>query len=61
MVVRIFWILFLLIVSIPYGTRAQRAEVGFGVGTFTYTGDLARNYRFSNSRFAGTAFYRNCG
>jgi hypothetical protein len=57
--VRIIWVLFLLAIAIPFNAIAQRAEVGFGLGTFTYTGDLARNYRFSNSKFAATAFYRN--
>ena len=40
-------------------SNAQRSEVGFGLGTFTYTGDLARTYSFSNSKFAATAFYRS--
>ena len=38
---------------------AQRSEVGFGIGTFNYTGDLARNYNFLNSKPAATAFYRS--
>lgn len=38
---------------------AQRSEVGFGLGTFNYTGDLARNYNFLNSRPAATVFYRS--
>ncbi|HEY0651589.1 MAG TPA: DUF6089 family protein [Chryseosolibacter sp.] len=38
---------------------AQRSEVGFGIGTFNYTGDLARGYNFLNSRPAGTVFYRS--
>lgn len=38
---------------------AQKSEAGFGIGTFNYTGDLARNYNFLNSKFAGTVFYRN--
>jgi len=38
---------------------AQRSEVGFGLGTFNYTGDLARGYNFSNSKPAGTVFYRS--
>src|SRR5688500_4063190 len=38
---------------------AQRAEIGFGLGTFNYTGDLARNYSFVNSKPAGTVFYRS--
>jgi hypothetical protein len=37
---------------------AQKSEVGFGLGTFNYTGDLARSYNFLNSRPAGTVFYR---
>jgi hypothetical protein len=38
---------------------AQRSEVGFGLGTFNYTGDLARRYNFLNSKPAGTVFYRS--
>lgn len=38
---------------------AQRSEVGFGLGTLTYTGDLSRTYNFLNSRPAGTVFYRS--
>jgi hypothetical protein len=40
-------------------TFAQRSEVGFGLGTFNYTGDLTRTYRLANSSPAGTIFYRN--
>ncbi|MFD1002459.1 DUF6089 family protein [Ohtaekwangia kribbensis] len=38
---------------------AQRSEVGFGIGTFNYTGDLVRTYNFKYSRPAVTAFYRS--
>jgi hypothetical protein len=38
---------------------AQKSEVGFGLGTFNYTGDLARTYNFLNSKPAGTVFYRS--
>jgi hypothetical protein len=38
---------------------AQRSEVGFGVGTFNYTGDLVRNYNFKYSKPAATVFYRS--
>lgn len=38
---------------------AQKSEVGFGLGTFNYTGDLARGYDFLNSRPAVTVFYRS--
>jgi hypothetical protein len=37
---------------------SQKSEVGFGIGTFNYTGDLARNYNLLNSKPAGTLFYR---
>ncbi|RAW03089.1 type IX secretion system protein PorG [Pseudochryseolinea flava] len=39
--------------------NAQRSEVGFGLGTFNYTGDLVRNYNFKYSKPAATVFYRN--
>lgn len=38
---------------------AQRSELGFGLGTFNYTGDLVRNYNFKYSQPAGTVFYRS--
>ncbi len=37
----------------------QRSEVGFGLGTFNYTGDLVRNYNFAFSTPAATIFYRH--
>jgi hypothetical protein len=37
---------------------AQKSEVGFGIGTFNYTGDLARTYNILNSKPAVTVFYR---
>jgi hypothetical protein len=37
---------------------SQRSEVGIGLGTFNYTGDLVRNYNFIFSKPAGTVFYR---
>jgi len=38
---------------------AQRSEIGFGIGTFNYTGDLVRNYNFKYSKPAATVFYRS--
>ena len=38
---------------------AQRSEVGAGLGTFNYTGDLVRTYNFAFSRPAATVFYRS--
>lgn len=38
---------------------AQRSELGFGLGTFNYTGDLVRNYNFKYSRPAGTILFRS--
>ncbi len=37
---------------------AQHAEVGLGIGTLNYTGDLVHNYNFKYSRPAATIFYR---
>ena len=36
----------------------QSSEVGFGLGTFNYSGDLVRGYNFKYSKPAATAFYR---
>jgi len=57
-------IIFLLLV---FGLRdsnaqhmlTQRSEVGFGVGVFNYTGDLARTYNLATSKPAATVFYRS--
>lgn len=49
--------LFLLLVG--FSAQAQRSELGFGIGTFTYTGDLAPTYRLSNSRPAFTVLFRS--
>jgi len=40
------------------GQISQRSELGFGLGAFTYTGDLARTYQLSSTRPAATVFYR---
>src|SRR5690606_10498924 len=56
-----------IILFLPFGLSlcitnaswAQRSEVGFGLETFNYTGDLVRTYDFSFSRPAGTVFYRS--
>src|SRR5688500_3339521 len=50
--------LLLFIVS-SFSLSAQRSEIGFGLGTLNYTGDLVRSYNFLNSRPAGTVFYRS--
>ena len=41
------------------GQLTQRSEIGFGLGTFNYTGDLVRSYDFTYSQPAATIFYRN--
>lgn len=48
----------LLLCSCGFGF-AQRSEVGFGIGTFNYTGDLVRTYNFKYSKPAATFFYRS--
>ena len=39
--------------------QAQRSELGFGLGTFNYTGDLVRTYDLSYSKPAVTVFFRS--
>lgn len=54
---RTLWVIgFTLMVSSGW---AQKSEVGFGIGTLNYTGDLARSYNILNSRPAATLFYRS--
>jgi hypothetical protein len=48
---------FVLFLATPV-VFAQHAEVGFGIGTLNYTGDLVQNYNFKYSRPAATIFYR---
>lgn len=43
---------------ITFSVSAQKSEVGFGIGTFNYTGDLVRTYNVLNSKPAATVFYR---
>ncbi|MBL7848077.1 MAG: outer membrane beta-barrel protein [Cyclobacteriaceae bacterium] len=45
--------------SLAFAQLVQRSEIGFGLGTFNYTGDLVRSYDFGNSQPAATIFYRN--
>ena len=48
----------LLLVCIAHGQLRQRTEVGGGLGTFNYTGDLVRTYNPGFSKPAVTLFYR---
>src|SRR6478752_2377480 len=47
------------LVFLTVNANAQRSEVGFGLGTFNYTGDLVRPYSFKYSKPAATVFYRS--
>jgi hypothetical protein len=37
----------------------HRSEIGFGLGTFNYSGDLVRTYNLGSSKPAATVFYRS--
>jgi hypothetical protein len=52
-------LLFTLVITTCAGQIRQRSEVGIGLGTFNYTGDLVQNYNFKFSKPAFTVFYRN--
>jgi hypothetical protein len=55
-----FKVFFLLLSALPATVLfAQKSEIGFGIGTFNYTGDLASRYNILNSKLAGTVFYRS--
>lgn len=54
---KVFWVVSFTLIVIS--TQAQKSEVGFGLGTFNYTGDLSRTYDILNSRPAATLFYRS--
>jgi hypothetical protein len=56
---RFFFLVFTFIVFYCIESSAQRSEIGFGIGTFNYTGDLVRTYNFAYSKPALTAFYRS--
>ncbi len=51
--------LVLIILSLPLFLKAQSAEIGFGLGTWNYTGDLVRTYNILNVKPAGTVMYRS--
>ncbi|CAN5430994.1 hypothetical protein BH10BAC4_BH10BAC4_05290 [soil metagenome] len=51
-------LLVLLITTTGIAQITQRSEVGFGLGTLNYTGDLVRSYNFAFSQPAATIFYR---
>lgn len=48
-----------LLILLPILGSAQNSEIGFGIGTFNYTGELAYSYNFLNSKPAATVFYRS--
>lgn len=58
--VQIKSLLFVVVIFfVSFPSLAQRSEIGFGIGTFNYTGDLVRTYDFKYSKPAGTVFYRS--
>lgn len=44
--------------NIAIGQISQRSELGFGLGAYTYTGDISRTYGLASTRPAATVFYR---
>src|SRR5688572_28335481 len=52
-------ILLVFFMGLSATVLAQRSEVGFGLGTFNYAGDLVRSYDFSFSKPAATVLYRS--
>jgi hypothetical protein len=53
---------FLIVATIICSSKtlfAQRSELGFGIGTFNYTGDLVRSFNLKYSQPAVTVLYRS--
>ena len=57
--IRAFYILMLFFLLIPCAPKAQKKEIGGGIGTLFYTGDLARSPSISNTTIGATVFLRN--
>jgi hypothetical protein len=55
---RIVFVSIFVALSLSGQVYAQSSEVGFGIGTFNYTGDLVNFYNFKYSKPAATIFYR---
>ena len=51
-----FFVLLFFLVQAAY---AQKYEIGVGIGGLNYTGDIAKDSRFLNTRPAATFLYRN--
>jgi len=49
---------FIVFFGVQGSIFGQISEIGFGLGGFTYTGDLERGYNITNNRPAFTAFFR---
>lgn len=54
----VFLLFSLLILSGSHGAQAQKTGYGFGLGGFSYSGDLQPAYRLDQNRLAGTAFFK---
>jgi len=52
------FVLLIVIALCQSNLIAQQSEIGFGLGGFKYTGDLARGISLKSIKPAGTAFYR---
>jgi hypothetical protein len=50
---------FTITLLLSEAAAAQTSEVGFGLGTFNYTGDMVKFYNFKYSKPAATVFYRS--
>ena len=51
-------VILLVCILFPYDASAQKHEVGFGLGGFNYTGDLARDFAVRHTRPGLGLLYR---
>lgn len=50
--------IFVVLFFISLNASAQRYEIGLGIGGMSYTGDLTRDYKITDNRLGGVAFFR---
>jgi hypothetical protein len=53
------WILMIWFMSFSWQSHAQKREIGGSLGGVYYTGDLARNWQWSNTGLAGMVMLRS--
>ncbi|OEK02539.1 hypothetical protein BFP97_13850 [Roseivirga sp. 4D4] len=54
----VFWLTLFFLTLSPQYLKAQNTEIGMELGGYSYLGDVARSYQFSNNSLGGQFFIR---